>query len=197
MGALEQAHCRWDAAPSWELAPAEAVVGEVGEVGEAEGAGEPATECGPGGSQAPQQRWVLGGSAAASAERAAHLRYVRERSEPALRWALHQAGLLLERRRQTAATPPRALLEIGCGRGDLTLALARAHPALRLVGLDSNACALAAARARAESEEQRARSSGAPLTKEEWDEIRRERQAAREERERRMSAEQQQQQQQQ
>ena len=151
MGALEHAHCRWDSVPSWELAPAEAVVGEVGEVGEAEGAGEPATECGPGGSQAPQQRWVLGGSAAASAERAAHLRYVRERSEPALRWALHQAGLLLERRRQTAATPPRALLEIGCGRGDLTLALARAHPALRLVGLDSNACALAAARARAEA----------------------------------------------
>ena len=133
-----------------ELAPAEAVVGEVGEVGEAEGAGEPATECGPGGSQVPQQRWALGGSAAASAERAAHLRYVRERSEPALRWALHQAGLLLERRRQTAATPPRALLDIGCGR-DLTLALARAHPALRLVGLDSNACALAAARARAEA----------------------------------------------
>ena len=47
---------------------------------------------------------------------------------------------------------------------------------------------LAAARARAESEEQRARSSGAPLTKEEWDEIRRERQAAREERERNASA---------
>ena len=45
MGALERAHCRWDAVPSWELAPAEAVVGEVGEVGEAEGAGEPATEC--------------------------------------------------------------------------------------------------------------------------------------------------------
>jgi hypothetical protein len=148
IGALDQAHCRWDAVPSWELAPPEAVVGEVGEASEAEGVGEPATGCDSDEQQEPQQRWVLGGSAAASAERAAHLRYVREKSEPALRWALHQAGLLLERRRQTATTPPRVLLDIGCGRGDLTLALARAHPALRLVGLDSNACALAAARAR-------------------------------------------------
>jgi len=151
IGALDQAHCRWDAVPSWELAPPEAVVGEVGEASEAEGVGEPATDCDSDEQQEPQQRWVLGGSAAASAERAAHLRYVREKSEPALRWALHQAGLLLERRRQTATTPPRVLLDIGCGRGDLTLALARAHPALRLVGLDSNACALAAARARAEA----------------------------------------------
>ena len=157
LGALERAHGRWDAVPSWELAPPEAMVGEVsevgevGEVGEAEGADEPATDSDSIEQQEQQQRWVLGGSAAASAERAARLRYVREKSEPALRWALHQAGLLLERRRQTATAPPRVLLDIGCGRGDLTLALARAHPALRLVGLDSNACALAAARARAEA----------------------------------------------
>ena len=40
-------------------------------------------------------------------------------------------------------------LDVCCGRGDLTLGLARRHPALRVVGVDSSESSLAAARGRA------------------------------------------------
>ncbi len=117
---------------SWGLAPPSALVGEVEEEELLEGAA-----AGP---------WVLGGSAAASAERAARLLYVHEKVEPALRWALLQVEELIEKR-----PGARALLDVGCGRGDIALSLARRHPKLHVIGLDSNATALATARARAEA----------------------------------------------
>ena len=101
LAALERTHGGWAAEPAWELAPEEDAV-----VGEAEDGDGRAPACGE------PQRWVLGSSAAASAERAARLRYVREKSVPGLRWAMHQVGLLLEHRRRAAGSPPRVLLDL-------------------------------------------------------------------------------------
>ncbi len=88
-------------------------------------------------------RWVGGASAAAAAEHVARLQYVAQRRAPALRWALAQAERLL------SAGRCRVAVDVGCGRGDLTLGLARRHRHLQLVGIDSNEYVLARARERA------------------------------------------------
>ena len=82
------------------------------------------------------------------AEAALRLKYVGEKKVPQLRWVLHQLHGLM-RARARAGAPVRRVVDLGCGRADLSLLLARLHPHVRVLALDSNEAAVADARARA------------------------------------------------
>ena len=55
----------------------------------------------------------------------------------------------MQARASSARGPARTLLDLGCGRADFSLLLARAFPALRVLGVDDNPAAIAHARERA------------------------------------------------
>ena len=82
------------------------------------------------------------------AEAALRLKYVGEKKVPQLRWVLHQLHGLM-RARARAGARVRRVVDLGCGRADLSLLLARLHPHVRVLALDSNEAAVADARARA------------------------------------------------
>jgi hypothetical protein len=74
--------------------------------------------------------------------------YIHRKKVPQLRWMLAQLETLLSHR--TAHGTTRAVvLDLGCGRADLTLLIAARHPSARVVGLDSNALSLRSAVERA------------------------------------------------
>ena len=73
--------------------------------------------------------------------------YIHTKKLPQMRWMLAQLdGLLAHRARHRQA---RTVVDLGCGKGDLTLLLATARPALEVIGIDTNASAVTSALARA------------------------------------------------
>lgn len=88
-----------------------------------------------------------------AAEREVRCRYIRNKKVPQLRWMLRQVGAVL-RQRNAAATggggaPATRLLDLGCGRADFSLMVARCFPMLQVLGLDTNPAAIDTARQRA------------------------------------------------
>ena len=83
-----------------------------------------------------------------AAEDALRRRYVRTKKLPQLRWMLHQVGGLL-REREARGKRARVVADLGCGKGDLAMALAAWLPGLTVMCVDVNPAAIRDAKARA------------------------------------------------
>ena len=84
--------------------------------------------------------------------------YYRDKKLPQLRWMLHQAVALIHARARAAHQTADSVLtssardmvvDLGCGKGDLTLLLAAALPTWRILGVDTNPDAIGSASSRA------------------------------------------------
>ena len=89
-------------------------------------------------------------SGLAPAEREVRCRYIREKKVPQLRWMLSQVGTVLRQRSAAGSgAPATRLLDLGCGRADFSLMVARCFPLLQVLGVDTNPAAIDTARQRA------------------------------------------------
>jgi SAM-dependent methyltransferase len=96
--------------------------------------------------------WLKGGSLSLenglprglpAAELEVRRSYLYNKKLPQARWMLEQV--------YSFPTPPRRVLDLGCGKGDFTLLLAAAIPNATVLGVDTNGEAIASARQRARS----------------------------------------------
>jgi hypothetical protein len=87
------------------------------------------------------------------AELAVRTSYLRSKKLPQLRWMLHHVRALLEARRAAAGVRRMmTVIDLGCGKGDLTLLLAAAlRRSVHVLGVDTNASAITTARERAKA----------------------------------------------
>ena len=80
--------------------------------------------------------------------------YIQRKKLPQLRWMLAQIEAVLSERGSSAwkcglEDSPITILDLGCGRADLTLLIAARHPSAHVIGLDSNESSLSSAMQRA------------------------------------------------
>lgn len=71
--------------------------------------------------------------------------------DPLLKWIMHEESFKRRMIRQANIQPDMQVLDLGCGTGTLTLMLKKAHPDVKVIGLDADVQVLDLARAKAGS----------------------------------------------
>lgn len=71
--------------------------------------------------------------------------------DPLLKWVMHEEGFKRRLVQHANIQPDMQILDLGCGTGTLTLMLKRAHPDVKVIGLDADVQVLDLARAKAGS----------------------------------------------